>query len=719
MGKRKFRCRQSNFYPMNLSGKTNSIRSMSKLTDKLRTIFKGSISSACLIMFHNGISQPVQKVPVTEKDVYKLSTVPIPEGIHLEVGGMATLPGGSLALSTRRGEVWIVKNSQSNQPYYKRFASGLHEILGLAYQDGSLIMAQRGELTRLTDLNNDLKADRYESICSWPLSAHYHEFSYGPVMMPDNSMMITTNVAFGDNDWWFGESRVPWRGWTLQVSPDGTMAPFATGMRSTAGLKQIDGVFFYSENQGDWIGSGFIAHAEKGDFLGHPAGLKWADLPASPVKTREEDIYSQVDPRKSPSEGPFIMPKNLDERGSAFFEIKAPGVKVPAVWLPHGILGISTSDMLAIPQDDYFQGFKGQLLVGDQGQSRINRVFLEKVKGQYQGGAVAFRQGFQSGVLRLAWGTERTLYVGQTGRGWGTSGPDAYSLQRLTFPEKLPFEIERVRARPDGFEVVFTQPVDSSSIVNADSYQITGFIYKYHPVYGSPIIDQGECEIKGVKLIDGKTIRLAVSGLREKYIHEINLSGIRSRTGAPLLHDAAYYTLNKLPNGDNLKNYLTLGRSSQHTAHHDMAPRHHLSGNRPASKRNLEMPSDWTEGPSQTIVMGTKPGLNFDKNTLTIRAGSKVSLTLNNNDDMPHNFLLVNYGTADIVGAAALKLGLKGDELGYVPDSPHVLFHTGLVQPGGSETIYFAAPEKPGRYTYVCTYPGHYASMKGTLTVVP
>ena len=79
------------------------------------------------------------------------------------------MPNGSMALATRRGEVWIVEKPNSKSPYFRKFASGLHEILGLAYKEGSLYCAQRGELTKLTDKNGDGKADSYETVHAWDI----------------------------------------------------------------------------------------------------------------------------------------------------------------------------------------------------------------------------------------------------------------------------------------------------------------------------------------------------------------------------------------------------------------------------------------------------------------------------------------------------------------------------------------------------------------------
>ena len=110
-------------------------------------------------------------------------------------------------------------------------------------------------------------------------------------------------------------------------------------------------------------------------------------------------------------------------------------------------------------------------------------------------------------------------------------------------------------------------------------------------------------------------------------------------------------------------------------------------------------------------------GLKFDKSFLSVKAGQKVKLEFNNPDDMLHNFVLVNPDKADEVGTAAMGLGLDGQELAYIPDSEDVLFHTGLLQPESSETIYFVAPSKPGNYQYVCTFPGHHLVMRGVLQV--
>ena len=147
----------------------------------------------------NTVSQ-AQEAP-KEEDFFKIMQVSSPEGTILEVGGLTMLPNGDLGISTRRGDVFIVENPTSRQPYFRKFASGLHEALGLAYKDGALYSAQRGELTKLVDTNKDGKADVYETVYAWPLSGHYHEYSFGPKIAPDGTFFVSGNVAFGDEQW--------------------------------------------------------------------------------------------------------------------------------------------------------------------------------------------------------------------------------------------------------------------------------------------------------------------------------------------------------------------------------------------------------------------------------------------------------------------------------------------------------------------------------------
>ncbi len=516
------------------------------------------------ILFSVAIMSAAWAQNTAENEYYRIITLPVPENMLLEVGGITTLPNGDIALATRRGDIWVVSNPSmagTAIPYFKKFASGLHEILGLVYRNGAFYCAQRGELTKLIDKNGDGKADVYETIATLPISGHYHEYSYGPKFLPDGSMIVTGNVAFGDEEWWRGESRVPWRGWAVRITEDGKIEPYATGMRSPCGIGMIDGEFWYGDNQGDWMGSGFIAQVNKGDFMGHPAGLRWTSDPASPVKLTAEQLFAKVNPRRDKdANGYYIKPENIEnERGVYLFELKKdiPELKTPAVWLPHGVLGISTSEILKDETAGGFGPFAGQLFVGDQGKSNISRVFIEKVNGEYQGASFMFREGFQSGILRMTWGKDGSLFVGETNRGWGSAGNTTAGVERLVWTGKTPFEMKAVRAMPDGFEIEFTKPVNKATAADFKNYQVRSFIYKYHPVYGSPTVGEKFLNVKGLKVSeDGMKVRLLVEGLRDHFIHEIKADGIKDAESKGLLHNTAFYTLNNIPAGEKLTGHL-------------------------------------------------------------------------------------------------------------------------------------------------------------------
>lgn len=634
---------------------------------------------------HLAMSQSGSTMAKKEAEYYKIVDVPIPEEVLLEVGGLVLTDEDKLGVSTRRGDVWVIDEPYGQNPIYTRYAQGLHEPLGLNYRNKAFYLSQRGELTRLEDKNGDGKADVYKTIYSWPLSGNYHDYSYGPKFMDNGDMLVTLNLSWIGH----GASLSKWRGWLLQITPEGEMTPIATGLRSPSGFEINDnGDVFYTENQGDWVGSGRMTHLEKGDFAGNPEGLIWTDDSRSPLKLRMEDIEK--------------------ESGLSLYEYskKVPELKAPAIWFPHTILGISTSDLIYDTTQGKFGPFKGQLFVGDQGHSKIMRVFMEKVNGVYQGAAFPFVEGFSSGILRMIWGSDNSMFVGMTSRGWAATGKKPYGLQRLVWSGKTPFEIRTMKAKDNGFELEFTKPVNIAIAENPSTYQITSFNYKYHYNYGSPIVGQQKGTVRKAEVSeDGLKVRLTIDGMRLGFIHQLKASNLKSSKGEKLLHNTGYYTLNEVPGGE-LKSPPT---ESMTTA----------LNSKVQVKRVNEMPLTWTEGFDNQVVMGTKPGLKYDIEELVLERGEKIELTFNNNDDMLHNLVITQKGSesVDKVADLALKLGLDGADMNYVPDSDLVLVHTGILEPGSSEKIYFQVPREPGEYWIVCTFPGHSQTMRVKLIV--
>jgi putative heme-binding domain-containing protein len=111
----------------------------------------------------------------------------------------------------------------------------------------------------------------------------------------------------------------------------------------------------------------------------------------------------------------------------------------------------------------------------------------------------------------------------------------------------------------------------------------------------------------------------------------------------------------------------------------------------------------------------------YDKNLLVVEAGKPVQLTLQNDDAMQHNLVIVAPGAVEEIGKAAEKLTPEPDANGrlYIPDSSKVLHATKILNSGERAKLSFDAPIEPDDYGYVCTFPGHWMRMRGTLRVVP
>ena len=195
-----------------------------------------------------------------------------------------------------------------------------------------------------------------------------------------------------------------------------------------------------------------------------------------------------------------------------------------------------------------FGPFDGQIFVADYTLSLILRADMEKINGVYQGACFPFRQGFSTGLIGGAISEQGQIFVGGSKRGWPVRGLAEYALQRLDWTGKVPFEVLTMRVKPDGFELRFTAPVDLVTAGNSDSYTLETYTHHYHEDYGSPELEQADQRITAATVSDdGLTVRLVVDHLVPGHVHELHLPGVRDRNGEPLLHEAAYYTINRIP----------------------------------------------------------------------------------------------------------------------------------------------------------------------------
>ena len=491
-----------------------------------------------------------------ESDYYRLITIaasesptasrskqwrPAPGGLALEVSGLEVMDNRRVAVAIRKGEVWILDGVYEDPPAnvkYTQFATALHEPLGLLKVGDALYTAQRSELTRIRDSDQDGVADEYLSVArGWGVTGHYHEYAYGPKKDRDGNLWITLNIGLGlrgeqlrrtiqEPELGYRQGR--WRGWGMKLTPDGKLLPVCAGMRSPSGIgMNATGDMFYTDQQGNWVATNSLHHMREGAFFHHAEALASMSLPGSPIN------------------GVKSVPDGLPYPDAmARFSQLSP----PAVWFPYKKAGQSATDILLDSSAGKFGPFSGQLFVGEFTQASIHRVFLEQVNGEYQGACFPFRSRFASAVLRLAQGTDGSVFVGLTNRGWSSLGTASYGLQRLVWTGLLPFEMKEIRALPHGFRVVFTKPVDRQSASDPNSWRLASHTYLYHATYGSDEIQKAGLKVRNVEVAeDGLSADLDVEGLRELFVHEIAAPGIRSSSGQPLLHNTGWYTLNQIP----------------------------------------------------------------------------------------------------------------------------------------------------------------------------
>ena len=463
-----------------------------------------------------------------EDEYYKIDTFP-DRGLKLEIGALAKLEDGSIMFGTRTGDVFVADGAYEDDPEkvaYKKYARGLAQPLGLLEHKGWIYTAQRGELTKMRDANGDGRADQFMTVCDdWQISGNYHEYNFGPRLDKDGKMWVTLNKPFGGQPY----GRADWRGWAVRVDPTtGEMEPMCTGLRSPAGVEASpEGEIFYTDNQGEWCNASKLSHLSKGEFHGHPHGL--------PTIKEAGPPFDQI---PSPKSGTYM--KDLHET--------VPQFKMPAVWFPYDKMGKSPSGMCWDTSGGKFGPFDGQLFVADQHHAWVMRVFLEKVDGHWQGACFRFKEGFQCGIIRIAFGKDASMFVGMSNAGWGGRGNKGWGFQRLRWTGKVPFEVHRMKAEKNGFLLTFTKPVAAAVAAKVENYKMTSYTYRLESRYGGPEADTQPVTVKSAEVVEGgKAVRLTLDEMRAGYVHELVMANLAAEDGAKLLHAEAYYTLVKIP----------------------------------------------------------------------------------------------------------------------------------------------------------------------------
>jgi hypothetical protein len=311
-------------------------------------------------------------------------------------------------------------------------------------------------------------------------------------------------------------SRTPYRGWVLKVSPAGVLTPVAPGFRSPNGLGfDRQGRLFVSDNQGDWLATSKCFHVVPGNFHGHPASLVW---------TEGWD--------RDPLHVPVAELDAMRTKASFLF--------------PQGEYANSPTQPICETTDGKFGPFGGQMLIGEMNVPRILRLLPDEVDGQLQGGVVFMVDGggLRSGINRLAFAPDGSLFVGQTHLSWaGDAG-----VQRVRWTGKTPMEVESIQATGDGFRVRFTMPLAADVTLEGDAVRANRFTYHYHATYGSPKVDATDVPVHSVKVaLDRRAAEIRLEPHRAGYIYELKFDGIRSAGGASMINRKLVYHMIHVP----------------------------------------------------------------------------------------------------------------------------------------------------------------------------
>lgn len=430
------------------------------------------------------------------------------------IGGFDFFKDGRAAVSTWSGDVWIVSgiDDKLDKITWKRFASGIFQPLGLKIVDDKIYTLGRDGLTRLHDFNNDGEADFYETFNNdFMTTANFHEFIFDLHTDKDGNFYFIKGgpVRPGGSGW---DRVVPHHGCIMKVSKDGQkFEVVARGFRAPNGMGVgPNGEITCGDNQGTWTPNCPINWVKPGGFYGVP------DFAGKP-KAEE--------------------PKVRDN---------------PLCWLPHNIDNSNGGQVWIT--GNKFGPLSGQLLHTSYGQSTLFLVLKEEVAGEMQGGVVPLLR-FDSGVCRARFHPEQNaLYL--TGlRGWQTNASKDAGFYRVRYtgkPLNLPVDMHVSKGE---IKLTFSDPLDTATAAQTDSYRVDQWLYKWTSGYGSPTVKVSNPKLQGTDEVevdsalvspDGKTVTLKIPELRPVMQMKITLN-LKAADGTPI-RSVIHNTINNVGN---------------------------------------------------------------------------------------------------------------------------------------------------------------------------
>ncbi|WP_435843907.1 ricin-type beta-trefoil lectin domain protein [Streptomyces fructofermentans] len=438
-----------------------------------------------------------------------------PTGFEPQVSAMDWLPDGRLAVATwggsqnTTGEVYLLNNvtgdTGPDKVTRKRVASGLKEPMGIKYVDGKLYVSQKHELTELNDTDGDEVTDTYRRVATWPHGGNFHEFAFG-LLYKDGFFYLNLSVSINYGGATTNPQPAPNRGTTIKVDKaSGAVSYVAGGLRTPNGIGWgPEGDIFVTDNQGGWLPSSKLVRVRQDNFFNHYTN------PAGPFDSRN--------------------------------------VTKPVLWLPQNEIANSPSTPLQLDSGP----FAGQMLFGDVTYGGIQRGYLEKVNGEYQGAVFRLTQGLEVGVNRISVGPDGALDVGGLGAdgNWGQEGKLKFGLQKLTPSGNGAFDIRQMRAVDGGFAIEYTQPLSTGTAADLSvRYKVKQWRYVPRSDYGGPKVAEETLTVQSATVSgDRRTVTLAIPGLKpNRVVHLRSARPFSSADGKQLWSTEAWYTLNQLP----------------------------------------------------------------------------------------------------------------------------------------------------------------------------
>ncbi|MDG4825173.1 discoidin domain-containing protein [Asanoa sp. WMMD1127] len=442
-----------------------------------------------------------------------------PNGFQPKVTGMDWLPDGRLVISTwggsdqsgtsQDGEVHILANTggatSPGNVSTKRIASALKEPMGLKVVNGVVYVSEKQRLTRLVDTTGDEVADQYQTVATWPYGGNFHEFAFG-LLYQDGFFYVNLSVSINYGGNTTDPQPAASRGTTIKINAsNGAVQYVAGGLRTPHGIGWgPENGIFVTDNQGGYQPASKLLHIKQGRFFNH-----------------------YLNPQ-----GPYD---------------NAP-VSQPVLWLPQNEIGNSPSTPMYLTSGLY----NGQFLIGDVTYGGLQRAFVEKVNGEYQGALYRMTQGLEAGVSEVNVGPDGAIYVGGLGAGgnWGQAGKLDHGLQKLTPNGANHFDMLATRATSNGFEIEYTQPLSAATAsALASKYRVKQWRYVPTAAYGGPKIDEETLSVSAATLsADGKKVTLVVNGLKAgRVVHIRSPRPFAASNGQSLWSTEVWYTLNNIP----------------------------------------------------------------------------------------------------------------------------------------------------------------------------